>query len=156
MSPTAQVFLGCIVIVGLCVLGLWLHVRSLPDPRPRQEPADPARTSALSGGAGQPMPRVSANRHWRCPGCNALLEKKALGVVWQPGEDVAKVTGTATCDKCGQVAAQADVYGGHFDYVEQADTRTVVCHGCKANLKILSDYQAPAVTCPGCGVTISL
>lgn len=100
--------------------------------------------------------KVTEQRKWRCPSCNVLLEKGALGVVWLPGEELSKVHGTATCDKCGNSVLQTDVYGGKYDYVESQGTRTVVCPGCNANLKILEDYAETSVKCPGCGKNISL
>ena len=62
---------------------------------------------------------VSANKLWRCPKCNELLEKKGLGTVWKPGEPIENVEGTATCGGCLSRYDQKDVYGGKYDYEEQ-------------------------------------
>lgn len=99
---------------------------------------------------------VSSCKQWRCPGCNVLLEKGALGTVWFPGDSIDKVHGTGTCPNCGRSFPQADIYGAKYDYEEQAGARTETCPGCGANLQILPDVRASSVSCPGCGTRVSL
>jgi hypothetical protein len=73
--------------------------------------ADASQTeSRPTGGA-----RVTGNRLWACPKCRTLLEKKALGTAWNPGDPVTRVSGTATCGSCLSVFDQVEVYGGKYD-----------------------------------------
>jgi len=64
--------------------------------------------------------RVTSNRLWACPKCGTLLEKKALGTVWNPGDPVTRVAGTATCGNCLSVFDQVEVYGGKYDFEGKA------------------------------------
>jgi hypothetical protein len=63
---------------------------------------------------------VSSNRMWRCPNCQSVLTKGALGMAVVPGEDISHVSGTGTCDNCHSVFAQSDVYRGLYDLPEEA------------------------------------
>ena len=52
---------------------------------------------------------------WKCPKCSEILGKDGLNVVWKPGEDLSKVSGSGTCERCGAQYSQADIYGGLYD-----------------------------------------
>jgi hypothetical protein len=58
---------------------------------------------------------VTACKIWKCPNCQEVLKKGALGTIWQSGDPIVKVAGTGTCLKCGAQFSQADIYGGHYD-----------------------------------------
>lgn len=67
--------------------------------------------------------RVVTNcRLWKCPKCAELLEKTALGIVWQSGDPITKVAGTGTCSKCGATFPQTVIYGGRYDIVTATET----------------------------------
>lgn len=59
-------------------------------------------------------------KYWRCPGCGALLEKKADGAdkvaVFAKIEKMgARVTNLARCAECGITVDAKDVYSGKYD-----------------------------------------
>lgn len=64
---------------------------------------------------------VTSSKIWKCPKCDKLLEKGGLGKVWDPGEAIWTVEGTATCGGCFSRYDQKDVYGGRYDAEEQAE-----------------------------------
>ena len=64
--------------------------------------------------------RVTECRLWKCPKCGTILEKRGLGKVWNPGDPITRVAGTATCGRCLSRYDQADVYGGLYDSCEKA------------------------------------
>jgi hypothetical protein len=70
-------------------------------------------------------PTVTANRLWQCPKCGTILEKRGLGKVWNPGDPIRRVAGTATCGGCMSRYDQADVYGGMYDVKEKAKEEQV-------------------------------
>jgi hypothetical protein len=63
---------------------------------------------------------VTANRLWKCPKCGKVLEKRGLGMYWNPGDPISRVAGNATCGNCMSRYDQADVYGGKYDLEEKA------------------------------------
>jgi hypothetical protein len=67
--------------------------------------------------------KVTSNRIWKCPNCDALLEKGVLGTAIFPGESAEKISGTGTCKNCGASFAQSDIYGGKCDYIEPSIKR---------------------------------
>jgi len=69
----------------------------------------------ISGFSQDNSQSVSDNRYWQCPKCNAILEKKGLGIYWNAGDPISKVGGKATCSNCNSVFKQSDVYSGLYD-----------------------------------------
>ena len=64
--------------------------------------------------------RVTASRLWQCPKCGKLLAKQGLGKVWNVGDPISRVAGTATCGNCMSRFDQKDVYSGLYDVHEKA------------------------------------
>jgi hypothetical protein len=63
--------------------------------------------------------RVTDCKLWQCPKCGTILEKRGLGKVWNPGDPITRVAGTATCGRCLSRYDQADIYGGLYDSCEK-------------------------------------
>lgn len=89
---------------------------------------------------------------WRCPNCQAILEKRA--VLDALG---ASVVGVVTCGNCGRHHSSADVYDGKYDLPEVE----LNCPHCHVLLRGPQDdllgYPCPACNRPlpeGNGVTI--
>lgn len=61
---------------------------------------------------------VTDIRIWQCPKCKAIMEKGALGKGIFSGESVEKISGTGTCNNCGETFVQSEIYGGKYDYLE--------------------------------------
>ena len=81
--------------------------------------AEPQASDSSSVAARTRGATVTANKLWRCPNCNSVLEKGNLGVVWNAGDPISRVAGIATCMRCKSQFEQADVYGGMYDVEDE-------------------------------------
>lgn len=110
------------VVLALGVWGMFSLMKlKVAPPRPAAEAVAAARR--FPEGPVVRKGRVTNIRIWKCPRCEAILEKKGLGTVIMAGETASKIVGTATCSGCGATFSQTDIYAGVYDHVES--TRSV-------------------------------
>lgn len=81
--------------------------------------------------------KVTDNKIWQCPKCNAILEKGGLGNVVFPSESTKQLYGTGTCNNCGASFTQSDIYGGKYDYIEPLIKRKKIKPEKPKNIKLI-------------------
>lgn len=59
---------------------------------------------------------VTTSLQWKCPRCNTLLTKGALGKFVFPGDNTDSLLGSSTCEACRAKFDHADIYGGRYDF----------------------------------------
>lgn len=105
---------------------------------PDQSQEDTSNETKAKGGR-----QVTGHKLWACPKCGTLLEKKALGTVWKPGDPVTRVSGTATCGNCLSIFDQVEVYGGKYDVEGKAKKESSLYSGEVAVLAFQMFSMAP-------------
>ena len=83
------------------------------------------------------MGEITNCSFWKCPNCGEVLNKGGLGTIFSVGQPTDGIFGSGTCGKCAASFAQADIYGGKYDFVYSRVAETLPADNVPARINLV-------------------